>query len=134
MSPPTALPSSRASRRHQHRHHQQELPAPGPAVVLTEEEDESGMDNGSEEEEEECGGVWPSVSDQSDVHEAGCGEFVLSWLHRTGDTLFVLGYCVLAFLKLCFLGILRYELREMVQKIKILQVSFCPIFSQLITT
>jgi len=76
-----------------------------------------------EEDDEECGGVWPSVSDQSDVHEAGCGEFVLNWLQRTGDTLFVLGYCVLAFLKLCFLGILRYELREMVQKIKILQVS-----------
>ena len=39
----------------------------------------------------------------------------------TGDTLFVLGYCVLAFIKLCFLAILRYELREMVAKIKILQ-------------
>ena len=93
--------------------------------MAEEDEDEDAESEGmsGEEDDEECGGVWPSVSDQSDVHEAGCGEFVLNWLQRTGDTLFVLGYCVLAFLKLCFLGILRYELREMVQKIKILQVS-----------
>ncbi|XP_057369518.1 uncharacterized protein LOC130690529 [Daphnia carinata] len=84
------------------------------------EDDEDGTD-GDGGPSVECGGVWPSVGDVSDVHESGCGEYVSSWLHMTGDTLFVLGYCVLAFVKLCFLAILRYELREMVAKIKILQ-------------
>lgn len=51
----------------------------------------------------------------------GCEEKLLSWLKQTADVLFVLGYCVIAFLKLCFLGILRYEIKEMIQKIKILQ-------------
>ena len=66
-----------------------------------------------------CWSIWPPVN--SDINENGCSEFVLSWLHRTAHNLFVLGYCVLAFVKLCFLAILRYELKEMVQKIKILQ-------------
>lgn len=43
------------------------------------------------------------------------------WIRHTADILFVLGYCVIAFLKLCFLGILRYEIKEMIQKIKLLQ-------------
>lgn len=46
---------------------------------------------------------------------------VMSWLRSTADILFVLGYCVIAFLKLSFLGILRYEIKEMIQKIKLLQ-------------
>lgn len=46
---------------------------------------------------------------------------MVTWLRNTADILFVLGYCVIAFLKLCFLGILRYEIREMIQKIKLLQ-------------
>lgn len=71
------------------------------------------------QQQQECGRTWPSPG--GDINEAGCSEFVLNWLHRTGDILFVLGYCVLAFVKLCFVAILRYELREMVQKIKILQ-------------
>lgn len=29
---------------------------------------------------------------------------------------------MIAFLKLCFLGILRYEIKEMIQKIKLLQI------------
>lgn len=45
----------------------------------------------------------------------------MAWVRHTADVLFVLGYCVIAFLKLCFLGILRYEIREMIQKIKMLQ-------------
>jgi hypothetical protein len=45
----------------------------------------------------------------------------LFWLRQSADVLFVLGYCVIAFLKLCFLGILRYEIKEMIQKIKVLQ-------------
>uniref|UniRef100_A0A4D5R9G3 Tetraspanin-9 n=1 Tax=Scolopendra viridis TaxID=118503 RepID=A0A4D5R9G3_SCOVI len=51
----------------------------------------------------------------------GCTEPIRQWLQRSADLLFILGYCVIAFLKLCFLGILRYEIREMIQKIRLLQ-------------
>lgn len=51
----------------------------------------------------------------------GCIDKIVSWLRNTADILFVLGYCVIAFLKLSFLGILRYEIKEMIQKIKLLQ-------------
>ena len=44
-----------------------------------------------------CWRQWPAAA--GDVHENGCVEFVQNWLHRTGDILFVLGYCVLAFVK-----------------------------------
>ncbi|XP_070491428.1 uncharacterized protein [Chironomus tepperi] len=55
------------------------------------------------------------------VHPQGCIDVLIQWLRQTADILFVLGYCVIAFLKLCFLGILRYEIKEMIQKIKLLQ-------------
>ncbi|XP_035890835.1 uncharacterized protein LOC118502590 isoform X1 [Anopheles stephensi] len=55
------------------------------------------------------------------VYPQGCADRIVSWLRHTADILFVLGYCVIAFLKLCFLGILRYEIKEMIQKIKLLQ-------------
>lgn len=43
----------------------------------------------------------------------------------------MLGYCVIAFLKLSFLGILRYEIKEMIQKIKLLQTEMaCSILGQ----
>lgn len=51
----------------------------------------------------------------------GCIDVLIVWIRHTADILFVLGYCVIAFLKLCFLGILRYEIKEMIQKIKLLQ-------------
>lgn len=51
----------------------------------------------------------------------GCADVLIIWVRETADVLFVLGYCVIAFLKLCFLGILRYEIKEMIQKIKLLQ-------------
>lgn len=51
----------------------------------------------------------------------GCVERLATWMRSTADILFVLGYCVIAFLKLSFLGILRYEIKEMIQKIKLLQ-------------
>lgn len=54
-------------------------------------------------------------------YKVGCVEKLSSWLKSTADILFVLGYCVIAFLKLCFLGILRYEIKEMIQKIKLMQ-------------
>lgn len=56
-----------------------------------------------------------------EVYPVGCEEHLLIWLRKSADTLFVLGYCVVAFIKLTFLGILRYEIREMIQKIKVLQ-------------
>ncbi|XP_015585780.1 uncharacterized protein LOC107263279 [Cephus cinctus] len=51
----------------------------------------------------------------------GCEETLIRWLRRTADLLFVLGFCVITFAKLCFLGILRYEIREMIQKIRLLR-------------
>lgn len=55
------------------------------------------------------------------IHMPGCYEAVQRWLTHSANILAVLGYCVIAFLKLCFLGILRYEIREMIQKIKVLR-------------
>lgn len=55
------------------------------------------------------------------IYQQGCFDKLASWLRNTADILFVLGYCVIAFLKLSFLGILRYEIKEMIQKIKLLQ-------------
>lgn len=51
----------------------------------------------------------------------GCKEKLVSWLRNTADILFVIGYCIISFLKITFLGILRYEIKEMIQKIKLLQ-------------
>lgn len=55
------------------------------------------------------------------IYQQGCYDKLAAWLRNTADILFVLGYCVIAFLKLSFLGILRYEIKEMIQKIKLLQ-------------
>lgn len=55
------------------------------------------------------------------IYQQGCLDKLAAWLRNTADILFVLGYCVIAFLKLSFLGILRYEIKEMIQKIKLLQ-------------
>lgn len=55
------------------------------------------------------------------VRDKACLDKLASWLKSRADILFVIGYCVIAFLKLSFLGILRYEIREMIQKIKLLQ-------------
>lgn len=55
------------------------------------------------------------------IHLQGCYDAVHRWLQHAVDLLSVLGFCVISFLKLCFLGILRYEIREMIQKIKILK-------------
>ncbi|CAH0557126.1 unnamed protein product [Brassicogethes aeneus] len=54
-------------------------------------------------------------------YTTGCDEILLAYLRKTASILAILGYCVLAFLKMCFLGILRYEIREMIQKIRILK-------------
>ena len=76
------------------------------------------------------GGRWPqtcceSTGNVSDTchhpYPRGCEESLMRWLRKTADLLFVLGFCVIAFAKLCFLGILRYEIREMIQKIRLLR-------------
>lgn len=58
---------------------------------------------------------------QQQPSRTGCVGVVLDWMQHCADVLFVLGFCVIAFLKLCFIGILRYEIREMIQKIHMLQ-------------
>lgn len=55
------------------------------------------------------------------IHDLGCYDKVHRWLTHSANVLAVIGFCVIAFLKLCFLGILRYEIREMIQKIKVLR-------------
>ncbi|XP_033232224.1 uncharacterized protein LOC117183134 [Belonocnema kinseyi] len=79
---------------------------------------------------QDFGSHWPQTccgpsSNVSEVCEPtyakGCEEYLMDWLRKTADLLFVLGFCVIAFTKLCFLGILRYEIREMIQKIKLLR-------------
>lgn len=40
-------------------------------------------------------------------YTAGCEKRLSSWFRSSLDILFVLGYCVISFIKLCFLGILR---------------------------
>jgi len=53
-------------------------------------------------------------------HHNGCSEPLKAWINSSGDTLFVIGFCVIAFLKLTFLGILHYEIKEMIQKIQMM--------------
>lgn len=68
-----------------------------------------------------CCGPSGNVSDSCQPYTKGCEESLIRWLRKTADLLFVLGFCVIAFAKLCFLGILRYEIREMIQKIRLLR-------------
>ncbi|XP_045470549.1 tetraspanin-9-like [Harmonia axyridis] len=53
--------------------------------------------------------------------QIGCDDKLMDYMKSTAALLAILGYCVLAFLKMCFLGILRYEIKEMIQKIRILK-------------
>lgn len=55
------------------------------------------------------------------IHTHGCYHAVLQWFQNSSDVLSILGFCVLSFIKVCFLCILRYEIKEMVQKIQVLQ-------------
>ena len=54
-------------------------------------------------------------------YHQGCSQPLQDWVRQSGDTLFVIGFCVIAFLKMTFLGILHYEIKEMIQKIQMLQ-------------
>lgn len=57
------------------------------------------------------------------IHVFGCYDSISSWIQRAADVLSVLGFCVITFLKVCFTFILRYEIREMIQKIQVLKRS-----------
>ena len=52
---------------------------------------------------------------------SGCGFALTAWFSNSADTLLVIGFCVIGFLKFTFLTILHYEIREMVQKIRMLE-------------
>jgi hypothetical protein len=54
-------------------------------------------------------------------HHRGCAEPLKQWVNSSGDALFVIGFCVIAFLKVTFLGILHYEIKEMIKKIRFIQ-------------
>nr|XP_053629947.1 CD82 antigen-like [Cherax quadricarinatus] len=56
-----------------------------------------------------------------DYHGKGCAAHLEKWCLIQQKTLMILGFCVIAFIKLCFVGILRFEIQEMIQKIKVLQ-------------
>lgn len=55
------------------------------------------------------------------VTDYGCYDHIHHWLQHSADLLSVLGFCVISFIKICFLCILRYEIKEMIQKIKVLK-------------
>uniref|UniRef100_A0A6A7FXP9 CD82 antigen-like n=1 Tax=Hirondellea gigas TaxID=1518452 RepID=A0A6A7FXP9_9CRUS len=51
----------------------------------------------------------------------GCQEALRKWMHSVAEALMILGFCVITFIKLCFVGILKFEIQEMIEKIKVLQ-------------
>ena len=57
---------------------------------------------------------------QQSQHTTGCADKILAWVNHVTDVLFVIGFCIIVFLKGCFLAILRYEIKEMIQKIRLL--------------
>ena len=61
--------------------------------------------------------------DPNEIHVFGCYDSIRKWLQQATDVLSVLGFCVITFLKVCFTCILRYEIREMIQKIQVLKRS-----------
>ena len=55
------------------------------------------------------------------VYIYGCYDHIHHWLQHSADLLSILGFCVISFIKVCFLAILKYEIKEMIQKIKVLK-------------
>ena len=51
----------------------------------------------------------------------GCEEHLREWMRSSTENLLILGFCVIGFLKLCFVGILKMEIQEMIEKIGVLQ-------------
>lgn len=55
------------------------------------------------------------------VFRTGCYDHLYNWLQSSVDLLSVLGFCVITFIKMCFLCLLRYEIKEMIEKIKVIK-------------
>ncbi|KAI7686345.1 hypothetical protein SSS_01726 [Sarcoptes scabiei] len=55
------------------------------------------------------------------VYSKGCYDDIYYWLQSSTDLLLVLGFCVITFIKLCFLFLLRSEIKEMIEKIKVIK-------------
>ncbi|KAI5715306.1 hypothetical protein M8J77_013900 [Diaphorina citri] len=49
------------------------------------------------------------VNQERLIYSSGCISHLVYWIQSTRDIMFVLLYCVISFLKLCFLGILSQE-------------------------
>ena len=54
-------------------------------------------------------------------YHRGCHKPLQTWLDNSADAMFVIGFCVIGFLKFTFLGLLKVEIKEMIQKIKVLK-------------
>lgn len=61
-----------------------------------------------------------SLTDEH-VHRHGCKDTILLWLKTSAELLSVLGFCISTFTKMCFLFLLRYEIREMIDKIRVIK-------------
>lgn len=55
------------------------------------------------------------------LYHQGCYEAVHLWFQSSVDLLSVTGFCVNTFVKMCFLCLLRYEIREMIDKIRVIK-------------
>lgn len=59
--------------------------------------------------------------DEEGVFGRGCYDSIHHWLQHSVDLLSVLGFCVITFIKMCFLCLLRYEIKEMIEKIRVIK-------------
>lgn len=59
--------------------------------------------------------------DNEHIWKTGCYDHLYKWLQSSVDLLSVLGFCVITFIKMCFLCLLRYEIKEMIDKIKVIK-------------
>ena len=60
------------------------------------------------------------------VFNKGCFEPIFHFFQSSVDLLSVLGFCVITFIKMCFLCLLRYEIKEMIEKIKVIKGQTSP--------
>lgn len=62
-----------------------------------------------------------SYYDHATIYTRGCQTAIENWIESSMNVLFVAGVCVLCFVKLCSLFMLRFEIREMIHKIRVLK-------------
>ncbi|CAL8148345.1 unnamed protein product [Orchesella dallaii] len=55
------------------------------------------------------------------VYGQGCGVKLIEWVDHVSGIMFILGFCIIGFVKTCFLVILRTEIREMIEKIHMIE-------------